>query len=373
MKKSIFLLTLLCLTLPLSVLFSCHKEERYDVIYMVEGQQYSKLTTSGNRTFPLPPDPVRKGFIFQGWYFDEDYYLEKYDNTAWENSPLLTNITVYAKWKRDGACPVGECIPGEISVIKAPTCTEKGVEQAVCTVCEEVISRYIPMLDHVEAEEKQIQNETPPTCAKEGSYDEVTVCRDCGKELSRETHSVATISHIAKTAVWEKIHDSTCTTDGSYDSVVYCRDCDAELSRETGVIEKKPHSADTNVCSICQTDFLIYEYSETLGGYIVTGTTQNTYKTIVIPNKHNGKTVCAIGAGAFRGCTSLQKVEIPFSIQYIYEEAFADCASLQKITYYGKKEEWEAIYIAPGNDPLTAITPYFNNNFTEWMPFGIKP
>ena len=124
MKKSIFLIfCILTILLTASVFSSCKKEVQYDVIFMVDGTQYSKLTTSGNRVFPLPPEPTKAGYVFKGWYYDEGYYLEAFDNTAWENTPLMNNVTVYAKWRSEGACPDGTCIPGEFSVIEVPTIT----------------------------------------------------------------------------------------------------------------------------------------------------------------------------------------------------------------------------------------------------------
>lgn len=366
MKKILFFLLLLTLLLPV---LACNSAEKHDVVYMVDGVQYSKLTTSGNRVFPLPPEPTKAGYVFKGWYYDADYYLEPFDNTAWENAPLLTNITVYAKWKRDGACPEGECIPGEITVVKESTCTERGIEQAVCIECEETISRYLPLIDHVADEETHMDNEIAATCAKEGSYDIVTVCRECGTELHRETKTTEKLDHIPKAAVWERIQDATCTEEGSYESVVYCRDCNAELSREECTIEKKTHTTNSNVCEMCQVDYLTYEFSEALDGYIVTGAAQNNYSTIVIPSKYNGKAVRAIGAGAFSGFTNLKKIEIPFNINRIEENAFLGCTALTSITYHGKLKEWELITVAAGNEPLTAITPYCTNNFTDWMPF----
>ncbi len=368
MKRTILLaLSLLTIVFSLFALSSCKKEEKFDVIFMVEGQQYSKITSSGNRLFPLPPEPQKEGYTFEGWYYDEDYYLYPFDNAAWENAPLVSNVTVYAKWKIVGACPV--CTPGAFTVIEEPTCTEEGVEEATCTECFEKVYRAIPMVAHTPSEEKVIDNEVASTCSKEGSFDEVTVCADCGAELAREEKTVEKTAHTPDDALWEKIVDSTCTVEGSYESVVYCFDCRAELSREKCTIACKPHDADHNVCSMCKGDFLTYEYSEALNGYIVTGAMQNTYSTIVIPSKYEGKAVRAIGAGAFKDFMNLKKIEIPFNVTSIGENAFSGCSALANITYHGKLKEWELITIAQGNEPLDAITPYCTNNFTDWMPF----
>lgn len=53
------------------------------------------------------------------------------------------------------------------------------------------------------------------------------------------------LKHTAATAVVENKVDATCTKDGSYDSVVYCFECGSELSREAKTINKLGHDHST--------------------------------------------------------------------------------------------------------------------------------
>ncbi|MBR2025105.1 MAG: leucine-rich repeat domain-containing protein [Clostridia bacterium] len=48
-----------------------------------------------------------------------------------------------------------------------------------------------------------------------------------------------------------------------------------------------------------------------------------------------GKTIKQIGAGAFSGCTSLLKIEIPCAVGIISSRTFSNCVSLTEVEYYG--------------------------------------
>lgn len=56
-------------------------------------------------------------------------------------------------------------------------------------------------------------------------------------------------------------------------------------------------------------------YVETTGGYVVTGLSNKDLtkiKQITIPEKHNNKDVVKINKGAFKGCSNIQQISLPF-------------------------------------------------------------
>ena len=126
------------------------------------------------------------------------------------------------------------------------TCTKEGSydEVVYCTECGEELSREtktIDMIPHTEAD-AVIENEVAATCTAKGSYDTVVYCSVCGTELSRETIETDMIDHTPADAVIENEVAATCTAKGSYDSVVYCSVCGEELSRETIETDMIPHT-----------------------------------------------------------------------------------------------------------------------------------
>ena len=76
--------------------------------------------------------------------------------------------------------------------------------------------------------------------------------------------------------------------------------------------------------------------------------------SVTIPNS-----VTSIGDGAFSVCSSLTSVTIPNSVTSIGGWAFSWCDSLTDVYYGGTQQQWNAISIAAGNDPLLNATIHF--------------
>ena len=91
------------------------------------------------------------------------------------------------------------------------------------------------------------ENNVKPTHTKDGHYDSVVYCEECGAELSRETITVAATDHVPGTPVEENRVEATCTEPGHYESVVYCVDDGDVLSRETITLEPLGHIAGAEV------------------------------------------------------------------------------------------------------------------------------
>ena len=67
----------------------------------------------------------------------------------------------------------------------------------------------------------------------------------------------------------------------------------------------------------------------------------------------------AIALKAFDGCTRLESIVIPASVENIYGDAFASCNALTSVYYGGDSDDWESLYIAYGNAPLIDAALYF--------------
>lgn len=64
-------------------------------------------------TIELPNPPTKEGFIFKGWYTDDETFLVEFTN----ETPILENITVYASWEEVVECTVTfSVIPDESEV-----------------------------------------------------------------------------------------------------------------------------------------------------------------------------------------------------------------------------------------------------------------
>ena len=70
--------------------------------------------------------------------------------------------------------------------------------------------------------------------------------------------------------------------------------------------------------------------------------------------------VTQIGTETFCGCTGLTSVTIPDSVTSIGSYAFYSCSKLKDVFYKGTEEQWNAISIGSGNNPLQNATKHYN-------------
>ncbi|MDD3947031.1 MAG: leucine-rich repeat protein, partial [Clostridia bacterium] len=65
----------------------------------MDGRATTTITTSGNEVVSLPDDPVREGYTFGGWYFDQGSWQKRLNEDTFLTNPIFINKTVYAKWE----------------------------------------------------------------------------------------------------------------------------------------------------------------------------------------------------------------------------------------------------------------------------------
>ncbi|MBE6584308.1 MAG: hypothetical protein E7649_04895 [Ruminococcaceae bacterium] len=88
--------------------------------------------------------------------------------------------------------------------------------------------------------------------------------------------------------------------------------------------------------SVEKSEGLAYQLSDDGESYIVVGLGNCNEKEVVIPEKYNNKPVSTIGDGAFEG-SQIEMITFSANITKIGERAFAGCAKLEVILFYGDK------------------------------------
>lgn len=83
------------------VLTGCSKgaeqASSYNVIFITNGGSLiDYINTDKGDTIELPSDPVKRNYVFQGWYFDNNTFKNSASQTL--SQPINGDITVYAKW-----------------------------------------------------------------------------------------------------------------------------------------------------------------------------------------------------------------------------------------------------------------------------------
>lgn len=75
----------------------------------------------------------------------------------------------------------------------------------------------------------------------------------------------------------------------------------------------------------------MFTYKIENGYCAITGYKGEVPSELVIPETIEGATVCSIVDNAFAGCTTLEKVILPPTVQMIGHKAFKDCKNLKTI------------------------------------------
>lgn len=138
---------------------------------------------------------------------------------------------------------------------KDATCIEDGnIEHYKCNVCGKLFrnqnttiqlakdSIIIPKTGKHIALPAVQENLIDSTCEKVGSYDEVTYCKDCHKELSRVKKEIPLKGHEKGRVETLPGLEPSCDVDGYYLKVTYCKNCQKQINIETVVIPKTGHS-----------------------------------------------------------------------------------------------------------------------------------
>lgn len=100
--KKIFIV-LLSLLMLASVLTACDitatAPKEIDVNFLVDGEVYHTVSTTGEVEVVMPQDPVKDEYVFEGWYFDNNTFENPFTATSLVGQDLNDDITLYAKFR----------------------------------------------------------------------------------------------------------------------------------------------------------------------------------------------------------------------------------------------------------------------------------
>ncbi len=71
--------------------------------FIVDGSVYQQIDTSGNETIDIPDNPKKEGFIFDGWYWDNNTWQKPFTANSLLEAPIQSDMCVYAKFRLESA------------------------------------------------------------------------------------------------------------------------------------------------------------------------------------------------------------------------------------------------------------------------------
>lgn len=105
MKKVVNLkvvLTSLIFILLLSfslILVGCGEGSSGKINFIVDGQTYESVETDGFERIVLPAEPVKDGYDFAGWYYDDQTFEFVFEETDFIKQQLTVELSLYAKFE----------------------------------------------------------------------------------------------------------------------------------------------------------------------------------------------------------------------------------------------------------------------------------
>ena len=180
-----------------------------------------------------------------GIYYPQSEHIHRADHSVLEN---IISATCMSKGSYDEVvyCACGEEMGSTHREIEtAPhtesawltdieaTCSTVGKQHKECTVCLITLNERTTEMKNHSSGTPIKENETLPTCISRGSYDEVSYCIDCGKELNRIRKETETLSH--QESDWITEVEATCSSNGKlYKECTLCHEVLSEQTTSTG-------------------------------------------------------------------------------------------------------------------------------------------
>lgn len=96
MKKFLRVAVIATLILFTIVLVSCDKAAEFSIRFIVDDQEYARISTAGNESVQMPADPTKEGFDFKGWFWDNGSWQKPFIANSLLETPLKSDMSVYA-------------------------------------------------------------------------------------------------------------------------------------------------------------------------------------------------------------------------------------------------------------------------------------
>ena len=114
MKKilTVLLLNLICVLCAVG--FSACGGVEFKINFIVDGDVYATVNTNGAETIKMPDNPVKDDYTFDGWFWDKDTWQKPFTANSLLDTPLSSNMSVYAKWTFTGEVVEPDTTPAGI-------------------------------------------------------------------------------------------------------------------------------------------------------------------------------------------------------------------------------------------------------------------
>lgn len=336
MKKALLILLVLALVAVIAWQLIQVEEGGFKIDFIVDGQVYASANTNGGGIVDIPENPVKEGFVFDGWYLDDGIWDMPFVESSFIDIELTHNVCVYAKWAS------GELAEYRVEYYLQNLEKNGYDEPIVLNLTGEIGAEVVAdrVFEHF------TQDNTAGTLKGNIRDDGSLVLK---AYYTRNTYSVSLSNGLAGSISGEGVYPYNTRVTVSADSTNIGYGFAGWYSGDELLSAESEYSF--NIDRNIEARFKVVEPLELLeftsdgSGVTVTGIKDKTVTEIVIPDY-----VTAIGAEAFAECTNLTSVTIGEGIKSIGSSAFWKCYKLveviNKSTLNVTAGAWDNGYVA---------------------------
>ena len=93
MKRIVIFALVFLMVMPT---FAACSSVDFTVSFVVDGEEYSSISTNKKEIVKMPQDPQKDGYVFKGWFWDEGTWQNPFTANSLLDTPLSSDMKVYA-------------------------------------------------------------------------------------------------------------------------------------------------------------------------------------------------------------------------------------------------------------------------------------
>ena len=101
------------------------------------GTEVTSITTDGYSIIQFPENPTKEGYVFEGWFWDDEIFLEPLTANSLLEEPISSDMTLYAKW-------VSEETTNNLYVVTFDTAGGSTIDSQAILYGSKVVEPYEP-------------------------------------------------------------------------------------------------------------------------------------------------------------------------------------------------------------------------------------